>query len=264
MPQAQGFIGSGDVYLNPYDPDTGLPTGWMYGGDSDKFAIKPNSEIKERKSKARNGYGQVKATVALQAPADLAMTFSEVNGPNLTLAFMGKATDLNVAAGSVAAQAVTFKKAGTGAVGVKLAHGNVKEAGFALKNGATTYVKDTDYTVNWRLGLVLPVAGGALAAAILADADGSLACTVAYDHGAIGGTKISGAVQAQLRTAVMLDGKNQVDGTPCICEVWDAILTPEGEFDFLADDWNDVQLKGRMSTPTGKAEPFEVRLPTFA
>lgn len=264
MSQSRGFIGSGDVFLNPYDPDTGLQTGMVYGGDADKFAIKPNSEIKERESRGRDTAGQVLATVARQKPAELSITFAEVNRDNMALCFMGKAAEINTAAGNVVAGAVTFKTKAGKATGAKLPHGNIKSAGFALKNGATTYVLDTDYKVNWRLGIILPIAGAALATAIEADADGSYGCTADYDYGAVGGVQIRGAVVPQLRTEIYFDGKNEVDGSPAIVHVYEATLTPQAEFDFLSSDYNDLQLQGRMQTPIGKNEPFTVDLPEFA
>jgi len=43
--EARGYQGSGAIFLNPFDPTTGQQTGWIYGGDASKFAIKANSEI---------------------------------------------------------------------------------------------------------------------------------------------------------------------------------------------------------------------------
>lgn len=266
MNQASGHIGAGDVFLNPFDPDTGLQTGWVFGGDADKFAIKPNSEIKERESKRRDMAGQVVATVALQRPADLSITFSEANAANLTLAFMGKRQTINVAAGAVVDEVLTFKSQAGIAAGAQTVKGNITNAAISLtsSDGTVNYTKDVDYTVNYRMGLILPVPGSNLATAIVAAGAGGLATKIDYSHGAIGGTKILGATNPQLRTEIRFDGKNLVDGKPMIARVWEAVLTPQAEFDFLKDDWNDVQLSGRMATPQGKAAPFEVEFPEFA
>jgi hypothetical protein len=259
MPQARGFIGAGDIYVNRIDPITALFVGWAYAGDASKFAIKGNSKIKERESKSRDGYGQVVETVAIASPADLSITFAEVNKENLTLAFMGSLSAINQGAGNLVDEVLTFK---TGGYGVQATKQNLAEAALTVKSsdGVTTYVKDTDYTVNYRLGIVFPVAGGALAAAITADADGSLPIKLTAAYNAMTGSKIAGSKNAQLRCAIKFDGKNHADGLPAIVNVWEAVLTPSGEFDFLKDDWNDVQLSGRMKTPVGKSEPFEVEL----
>lgn len=39
------------------------------------------------------------------------------------------------------------------------------------------------------------------------------------------------------------------------------MLSPDGAFvDFLQNDFADIQLKGRLKTLAGKAEPFTVQL----
>lgn len=258
MSQARGFIGAGDIYINRLDPQTNQPTGWVYAGDASKFEIKPNSEIKERESKGRDSYGQVVETVAIGRPADLAITFSEVNKDNLTLAFMGELSTVNQGSGSVTDAAINMKAG----AGVQLNHVNLAAAGFVLTSApaGTTYVLGTHYTVNYRLGMVFPVPGSTLATAIAAAGVNGLNLLVDYAYNAYTASKIRGATQPQLRAAVKLDGKNIAGNLPAIVEVFEAVLTPQSAFDFLQDDWNDVELQGRMKTPVGKTEPFTVEL----
>ena len=213
-----------------------------------KFAIKANADIKELESKGRDSYGQVLATVALQRPAELSIGLRGANRESLTLAFMGEQAALNQGAGTVTDEA-------SGAhLGkwVQLSRQNLNAAGFALTNtgGTTTYVLGTDYEVNYRLGMYRALAGGAIAEAqeLLAD----------FSYAAISGTRVRGAVRPQLRCALMLDGKNLVDDRPVICRVWEAVLTPSAEFDFLSDDWSEIELEGRLVTPPGKTSPFEI------
>ncbi len=256
MSTVRGFIGAGDVYFNPVDPDTNIATGWVYAGNASKFALKTSADIKDQISKGRDTYGQVIASVALQKPAELMIDFAEVNRDNIQLALMGKKSIINDAAGSVTAEAVTLRTTG----GASLAHGNLSATGLVLKNGATTYVKDTDYTVNYRLGILMPVAGSALAAAIAAAGATGLDCTVDYAYLANTGVLVQGSKIAQVKCAVRLDGRNFADGLPAYVEVYEALLTPAGEFDFLRSDWNAISMTGRMNTPLGKTEPFIVRL----
>ena len=67
-----------------------------------------------------------------------------------------------------------------------------------------------------------------------------------------------GAVQPQLRACAKFDGKNFADGRQVIAEAYEVILTPNAEFGFLADDWNELPPTGRMTTPLGRTEPFVV------
>ena len=54
------------------------------------------------------------------------------------------------------------------------------------------------------------------------------------------------------------DGINQADGTQCTVTIWEAVLSPDSEFDFLASEFGTVNLTGRLKTPVGKDAPYEV------
>lgn len=253
MSQARAFIGAGNVMLNPFDPVTGLQTGWVFGGSADKFALKPNSEIKSKKSKGRDDYGQTLATVALPGEADISVTFGEVNQDNIALAFMGRQAALNVSGGAITAEALVAKLDKF----VALSKGNLSETVTVTNASASkTYVKGVDYEVNYAFGWIKALASGEIAA------DEQLKVTATAN--AVTGTTIRGSVNAQLRTQIKFDGKNFVDGSPVDVEVWEAVLTPSEEFDFLADDWGQLTLTGKMTTPQGKGEPYIVNFKNVA
>lgn len=253
---ARGFIGAGDVWLNRFDPTTSLPTGWVGPLEASKFSIKPNSELKELESKGRETYGQIIESVPIQKPAEFSMTLREANKDNITLMFMGEQATLSQGSGSVTDQALNLKAG----FGTAVLHQNLSTSGLVLTSSpaGTTYVLNTDYTVNYRLGIITAVPGSALATAVAAAGGSGLNLLVDYSYTAIDGSRVRGAVQPQLRAWVKFDGKNFADGAPVIAEVYEVVLTPEGEFDFLADDWNELPMTGRMKTPLGRTEPFVV------
>jgi hypothetical protein len=249
MTTARGFLGAGDTYIDLFDPTTGAATGFVAAGDASKFEIKPNSDIKELISKGRDTYGQVIESAGIGKPADLTITLRESNKANLTAAFMGVAATLTQASGAVSDEVVTAKLGKY----VQLAGENL-DATVDVTNsaGSTHYVEGTDFLLNRRLGWFMAIIGGAITDAQSLKID--------YTKLAITGSKISGAAQAQLRCAVVLDGVNFADGKPTICRVWEAVLVPDSPFDFLKDDWNELTLKGRLKTPIGKTSPFQVDL----
>ena len=65
-----------------------------------------------------------------------------------------------------------------------------------------------------------------------------------------------------MRAEFILDGINFADNLPVICTAWEAVLAPDSAFDFLGDGFGVISLKGRLKTPTGKTEPFQVDLLT--
>lgn len=247
---SRGFLGAGDLYARVYNPSTGQFDQWTGPYESTKFEIKPNSELKEMTSRGRATYGQVIESVPLPKPSDFSVTLAEVNKDSIAMALFGTAAALNQGSGSVTDEVVTA----TLGKWVQLTKQNLASAGFVVTNsGATvTYVLGTDYEVNYRLGMLRAIAGGAIADAASLKVD--------FTYNAISGTTVSGSTQTQVRAQFKLDGVNFADQLPVVVDVWEATLTPDSAFDFLQDNFAEIALKGRLKTPAGKTEPFTVQL----
>ena len=247
---SRAFLGGGDLYINRTDPVTGLKLGRAGPFECKKFEIKPNSDIKEQVSKGRASYGQVIETVAIQKPADVTITLTEMDKDGLTLALLGSQVVLNQGAGTITDEVIV-------AVHDKwlsLSKQNFATAGFLVKHtsGTPTYVLGTDYLINYRLGMVKILSTGAILNGASLKVTGTFV--------AITGTLISGATQAQVRAEFVLDGVNFADNLPVIVTAWEVVLAPDSAFDFLSDSFGEISLKGRAKTPTGKNEPFTVEL----
>jgi len=250
MTAARGFLGSGDLYIARYNPATAQFDDWQGPYAATKFEIKPNTELKELVSKGRSTYGQVLESVPIQKPADFTVELSEVNRESLTIALLGTTSVINSAGGSVTDEVVVVKLGAW----KQLTKQNLSAAGLVVTNnaGSVTYALGADYEVNYRLGMIRAIAGGAIADASSLKVD--------YTYGAISGTKIAGGTNAQIRAKFRLDGENFADGLPCIVNIHEGIVAADAAFDFLSSDFNNVSLPGRMKTPVGYAEPFTVEL----
>ena len=132
---------------------------------------------------------------------------------------------------------------------VKLANEQINT--FVLKNeaGSTTFALGTDYELNARVGMYRALSTGAITE--------NQSLKASYVAEAFEGAAIRGNVKPQLR--VYMDGINQVDNSLVFAEFYEAVLTPAGEFDFMKDDWNTIDLQGKLKTPPGKSEPFVIR-----
>lgn len=252
MSTARGFLGEGDVLFDVWDDDTqSWWNSWKPMGESSKFAIGAQSDLKEKESRGRGTRGQIIASVALLKSPEIEVVLDEVNADNIKLAFMGTLAALTQGSGSIVDQVATAKLGHWLPLGKR----NFATAGFAVKNstGTVTYVLGTDYEVNYRMGMIRPLATGAIADAASLKVSGT--------YNAVSGSTVKGATKAQLRARLLLDGRNLVDGSDAECEVFEAILAPDGEFDFKAEDFGSITLKGKLVTPTGKTSPFEVRFP---
>lgn len=247
---SRGFLGAGDLYIRRYNPNTAEFEDWTGPYEATKFEIKPNTELKELSSRGRSSYGQVIESVALAQPADFAIALPEVNRETMTLALLGAQAVINEGSGTVEDEAVTAVHDKW----LELDHRNLQAAGLSVKNSAesTTYVLGTDYEINYRLGMIRVLSDGAIT--------NGQSIKVNYTHSAVSGTRIRGAVNAELRMQLKLDGKNQADGLPCIVTVHEAVIAADSAFDFLSSDFATVELPGRLKTPVGKTEPFEVEL----
>lgn len=243
---AQGFIGSGDLYAALIAADSSIG-GYIDFGNTTKFAIKPNSDIKEQKSKKRDSYGSVLETVALQQPADLSTTLETVNRTGLRYAFMGADAVYAQAGGTVSASPGETTIARLGGW-VPLANEEVSLLVLKDSGGTTTYVLGTDYEVNARLGWYRALVGGAITEAE--------SLRASYTFGAFTGAAVRGNVTPQIRARLLLDGKNLVDDSIGILTVWEGVLTTSSEFDWFKDDFNTIDLGGRLKVPVGKTEPF--------
>lgn len=245
---AQAILGAGKVSLNIYNPVTQT---WGGKGDpigADKFSIKPAGEKKEKTSKGRYDYGQAVASVVFGKPTEISITLSALDREALAAQFQGVASTWTQAATGATEYSVTASLDKWVYVGLR----NLIAAGFAVKNtaGSTTYVEGTDYEVNWWRGEIKAKSSGAITSA--------QALKVTAAANAIDGVKIAGGTRPQIRLGAVFEGVNQVDGKEIECEVWEAVVMADKEFDFLASDFNGIELTGTCVIPVGKTEPYVV------
>lgn len=245
---ARGFLGAGDVYIARFENGAFLP----YEGpfEAGKFAITPNSELRELTSKGRTTYGQVIESVPVPQPFDFNVELREVNSTSLAIALMGTSTSLATqASGTLSEAPVTLT---TLDKWYDIGKANLGQA-IVVKNeaGTTTYVEGEDYILNRTLGWIKGLTGGDIAAAAVVELSGP--------YGAVGGTEVVGGTITQVRAKFKLDGKNMADDLPTIVTVHEATGAPDAEFDFLADDFGVISLTMRMKTPSGFTGPFTVQ-----
>jgi hypothetical protein len=186
--------------------------------------------------------------VVLAGATLLSLTINEVDGPALGMALMGEVNTLNVAGGTVTDENVTAKLG----VFVDLAQRNLTGASVVVQDDTdtTTYIEGTDYEINYALGWIQALPGGAISADQVLHVD--------YAHGAISGQTIDGSTLTEIRGELVLDGRNLADGKELVIKVDEAILASDSEVDFMSDDFVELELSGNMKTLAGKTKPYTV------
>ena len=241
-----GYLLEGDLYVDLYNQ--GQLTGLKFWEGVAKFAMKPNSELKEQISKGRNKYGQIVASVPIIKPTDFNLSIQSVTPSMLASALQGTVATLSQSAGTTATDFDAVAKKGCF---IDLGKRNLTNA-VVVKNtaGTTTYVNGTDYKVNFAMGFVEILATGAIT-------EGQ-ALKISYGWSATTGNLIQGGTKPLIRAKFVLDGVNLNTGKNEVITVWEAAMTSDSEIDFMADDFISPSFTGRMVTPDGKASPFEI------
>lgn len=242
---ARSFLGAGDIYINRMVD--GVKQGVVGPIYADSLSITPSVNTVQSTSKGRYDYGQVLESVNIAQPSEFSMALKEVTGDILVMAFLGTSAAHSEASGTLSDAAATVKLGQWVPLGKKNLATLVTVENTA---GTTTYVEGTDYRLNRPMGWIMALAGGAIAD------NTSVNVTGAYSGAT--GTLIKGSTRTEVRAEITFDGINQADGTQCTVVIHEAVLSPDSEFDFLADDFGLVNLTGTLKTPTGKDAPYEV------
>ena len=244
--EAAAFLGSGDLFANIYE--NGAYLGMAGPFPCEKFEIKADSELKEKTSKGRFDYGQLKASAAIPKPHELNVTIGTLNDAGFRLALMATSGALAQASGNLTAVDVVLNKEYWALLGKGAIAATVQ-----LKNaaGAVTYVEGTDYLVERTTGMVRRIEGGAIA-------DGDT-CKFTAAYAAISGVEFKGATQTTIRAKFMLAGRNLVDGSDVIVNVPAAVIASKAAVDFLSDNFGSVPLNCRMEVPAGWTSPYTIQ-----
>ena len=251
---ARAILAGGLVSLSIWDTVALAYGGFGDAFDADKFEIKPGFEEKVSESRSHLDYGQGRASVILPKPTEITIELSAASVHAMAMQFQGLVQSLTQASGTLTAASLTVTALG---VFLPLGKRNISDAGLTVTNAtaSTTYVLGTHYEVNWLRGEIRFIAGAAGGPA----KDDVVKVTATY--GAVDGKKILGGRITQVRCQARLDGKNMVDGAPIEVDVHECVLGSNNGFDFLGSDYSAITLSGKIVTPPGKTEGYEVRLP---
>lgn len=241
---------SGDLYA--FRISSGVEARGLGPLNADVLAFQPNVEVVEVPDKRRDRRGQLMATYTDPSPSSGTLTLYSVPAKVLAMLTLGRVIDIDVSGGSVSDESVTIEPD----YWTPLAQRNVSSVVVTSDPAGTTYVADTDYEIDDKLGLVRAIEGGALSAAT--------AVLVSYDHGAITGECIQVGTDLTTRARLLLRATNDADDTPNEWEAYRALLTPAGEIDLLSSEPLKAEFTMKFETPDGYTHPVRIDYPTYA
>ena len=240
-----GLLVAGNFFVDRLNAQ-GQSTGIIGPINTTKLAIKTDADEKVRGSRKKESYGQALSVVNIAKPVEVEWSFDDQPAELIAMALLGDTQVVNSGSGTLTDEAVTLP---TDQRWVQLPETNFATLGFAVKKDATTLVLGTDYEVNYALGLVRALKGGAV------EAGGAV--TVSGQHNAISGTLVRGGINAQTRARVFGEGTNLETGKPIKLDIFDASLKPTAALDFAASEFVSATLAGKAQLVAGKDHPFE-------
>jgi hypothetical protein len=246
MASNDGIVLAGDVLFDRVI--AGVSQGFV-DLNAGEVSIKLNSKTLDIVGKGRNNYGQVIATAIIGQPAELTISFGSASPKALAMGLQGVTSAYTQASGSAVDEVVVANKGGY----ANLAFRNATAVGLTVKNsaGSTTYVKDTDYTIDYAFGQIFALETGAIT--------DKQSLKVSYTYNAVSANQIDGGTSASVRGKVLVKGRNIFDDVPAEITIWDAVLTSESNIDWLSEKPMEIKLKGRMVVPTGRSGAFELK-----
>ena len=253
---ARAILGAGLVNLDLWNTVTQKYDGFGDALDSDKFEIKPNFEEKTSESRSHLDYGQARASVILAKPTEITIELSAGDTKALAMQFQGIVEKLAQPTGTTTAGGVDFTVTD---LDIWLPFGKRNlfgETDLVVKNEAGTeaLVLGAHYEVNYLRGefRFLAAEGGVAKGAKV---------KIEAKWGAVDGKKILGGRVTQVRCRARFDGKNMVNGEVVEADVHECVLGSNNGFDFLGSDFSAITLTGKIVTPKGMTEGYEIRFP---
>ncbi len=232
----------GTIFFGLLDETKNLKSGYRKAGEVYPFSIKVETEQKTLPSAMRGTFGQTKHTKTRISSITGSATFYEMFASVFAWALAGEEVEQTGSGGSVTGESVTL----ISGEWVRLANKGVSSV---VITGA---VLGTDYEVNGPLGMVRMIPGGGLTAGVN---------SVDYTYAAESGYKVNIGTQAQIRVAVLIDGRNLENGEEIQAEFDSVVLSPNTEVNIVSSpdsDFDSIPFDLVFETLDGKAAPGSI------
>lgn len=230
--QEQSYIGKGSIFLGPTDGSAKARN----IGNCAKLELAISEDKKELPDYQNSG-GGVANSISRISGIEASITLHDISAENLALAVFGSTSA--VAAGTVTDEPHTAYLGGL----VRLT--NLPDTSTIVvtdSTGTTTYVMDTDYSVN-EAGIV-PLSTGSIA-------DGS---AILVDYTKKAGNVIQAVINSGQEFTMTFVGLNEAQsGKPVVVDLYRVKFSPSQGLGFIGDDFAAMDLTGSVLKDTSKS-----------
>ena len=232
---------AGTIFFGLLDENKNLEagTGYRKAGEVYPFSMTITTTNKKMSSAMKETAGQTKHSKTELDEVTGSATFHEWFAAVFAWAMAGEESAMTGSGGTVSSESVTLILDQW----VRLANAGVSAVTIA------SATEDTDYKVNTDLGMIMLISTANIPAG---------ATNVAYTFAAESGYQVKIGTQAQIRVAILLDGKNLETGETITAEFYSVVLSPNTETNLISEpdsDFDSMAFDLVFETPSTKDCP---------
>lgn len=232
------YSGQGSLYAAERDPTTGKAKGFVRVGNVPELTMDIEVTKFEHKE-SESGNRLVDLTLTKEKKGKFKFKLESLTLENLAMGLYGEAA--TIAGATVVAENVDIFTLPAGKR-FALAHPDVSSVVVKDVTDTTTYVLNTDYTLDAKNGTITPITGGAIA---LAAAATDIVLHVGYTYAAYTNMEaFTSAVSPQ--RWLRFEGLNTVDGTRVIIDMYKAQFDPLTNYGLIVEDIASIDMSGDL------------------
>ncbi len=225
---------SGDLYGRPY----GTTDGFTKMGNVSELSTKKDVEKDDLLSTGREDFGEALSTDVKTGATEVTIKFNSFDKDGMARALMGTAIDLDTVPKDITAAELTV-----GLGWIKLEHKDIDPTTLVLTDASVPVEADT-YELNPRLGMIQFNEKSTLV----------VDKKITYTAKTLGsaGYQIAANTLASLPMEMYLDGEDRITGDDGILEIPHAVMSSDGDINWMSDDWWESGFTGKLIKDAGK------------
>ncbi len=226
---------SGDLLVRKYGSDEGFEK----LGNITELSTKKDSDSEELKSTGRNDWGEAIEVESKAGATDISIKFNTFNKKTLAKVLMGEDVDL-----SAEPQTFTDVAIKVGTDWLPIGYDDIDMENFALADDKGSAIAKETYEVNPRLGMIRFKEASKLKAGSTIKATGKTKGSKGY--------QIEANTLASIPLEMKLDGRDRITGKNGVLDMPHAVLSADGDINWLDDKWWEAGLSGKLVKDEGK------------